>query len=143
MHKVGLGVAVLAAGLVVAPVAACANEAHQRRHQERRDRHQGPGSQLFGCTGQNMSPSLNWSGAPKEPRASSSISTTRTRRPARGFWHWVVFNIPVSTTSLPKNAGDLKAKLMPDGAIQSRTDYGATGYGGMCPPQGDKPHHYH
>jgi Raf kinase inhibitor-like YbhB/YbcL family protein len=36
----------------------------------------------------------------------------------------------------------VKAKLMPDGAVQSRTDYGADGYGGMCPPQGDKPHHY-
>jgi Raf kinase inhibitor-like YbhB/YbcL family protein len=54
----------------------------------------------------------------------------------------VVFNIPVSTTSLPKDAGNVKKKLMPKGAIQSRTDYGADGYGGMCPPQGDKPHHY-
>ena len=52
-------------------------------------------------------------------------------------------NIPASTTSIPKNAGDVKAKLMPEGAIQSRTDYGFDGYGGMCPPKGDKPHHYH
>ncbi len=28
------------------------------------------------------------------------------------------------------------------GAIQSRTDFGADGYGGPCPPAGDKPHHY-
>jgi Raf kinase inhibitor-like YbhB/YbcL family protein len=28
------------------------------------------------------------------------------------------------------------------GAIQSRTDFGTDGYGGPCPPQGDKPHHY-
>jgi phosphatidylethanolamine-binding protein (PEBP) family uncharacterized protein len=48
-------------------------------------------------------------------------------------------NIPASTTSIPKNAGDVKAKLMPEGAIQSRTDYGFDGYGGMCPPKGDKP----
>ena len=26
--------------------------------------------------------------------------------------------------------------------MQSRTDFGATGYGGPCPPQGDKPHRY-
>ena len=32
---------------------------------------------------------------------------------------------------------------MPEGAIQSRTDFGTDGYGGPCPPKGDKPHHYH
>jgi Raf kinase inhibitor-like YbhB/YbcL family protein len=36
----------------------------------------------------------------------------------------------------------VKKKLMPKGAIQSRTDFGADGYGGPCPPTGDKPHHY-
>ncbi|HXW19204.1 MAG TPA: YbhB/YbcL family Raf kinase inhibitor-like protein, partial [Roseiarcus sp.] len=60
-----------------------------------------------------------------------------------GFWHWVVFNIPPDTTSLPKNAGDPKANLMPAGTVQGRTDFGTPGYGGPCPPKGDKPHHYH
>src|SRR6266436_2782941 len=59
-----------------------------------------------------------------------------------GWWHWVVFNIPPGTTSLPKGAGDVKKKLMPKGAIQSRTDFGTAGYGGACPPPGDKPHRY-
>jgi Raf kinase inhibitor-like YbhB/YbcL family protein len=36
----------------------------------------------------------------------------------------------------------VKKKLMPKGAIQSRNDFGAYGYGGPCPPAGDKPHHY-
>ena len=60
----------------------------------------------------------------------------------RGWWHWVVFNIPPNTASLPKGAGDVKKKLMPKGAIQSRTDFETDGYGGPCPPPGDKPHHY-
>jgi hypothetical protein len=38
------------------------------------------------------------------------------------WWHWVVFNIPSATTSLPK------------GAIQSLTDFDADGYDGPCPP---------
>jgi Raf kinase inhibitor-like YbhB/YbcL family protein len=54
----------------------------------------------------------------------------------------VVFNIPPGTKSLPEGAGDVKKKLMPKGAIQSRTDFGAGGYGGPCPPAGDKPHRY-
>ncbi len=66
----------------------------------------------------------------------------RTRQRGSGWWHWVVFNIPPGTTSLPKDAGDVKKKLMPKGAIQSRTDFGSDGYSGPCPPAGDKPHHY-
>ena len=43
---------------------------------------------------------------------------------------------------MPKGGGDVKKTLMPKGAIQSRTDFGASGYGGPCPPPGDKPHRY-
>jgi len=97
----------------------------------------------FGCKGDNISPALNWSGAPKGTK-SYAVSIYDPDAPTgSGWWHWVVFNIPASTTSLPKNAGDASQKLMPEGAVQSRTDFGAAGYGGPCPPTGDKPHHYH
>src|SRR5262249_32304962 len=33
------------------------------------------------------------------------------------------------------------AKL-PQGALQTRTDFGTPGYGGPCPPPGDHPHRY-
>ena len=32
--------------------------------------------------------------------------------------------------------------LLPASAVQSRTDFGKPGYGGPCPPVGDKPHRY-
>ena len=97
----------------------------------------------FGCTGGNISPALNWKGAPAGTKSLALTVYDPDAPTGSGFWHWVVFNIPPSTTSLPKNAGDVKANLMPAGAVQSRTDFGVPGYGGPCPPQGDKPHHYH
>ncbi len=96
----------------------------------------------FGCTGGNISPSLSWSGAPTGTKSLAITLYDPDAPTGSGSRHWVVFNIPASTTSIPKNAGDVKAKLMPEGVIQSRTDYGIDGWGGPCPPQGDKPHHY-
>jgi Raf kinase inhibitor-like YbhB/YbcL family protein len=96
----------------------------------------------FGCTGNNISPSLSWSGAPSATK-SFAVSIYDPDAPTgSGWWHWVVFNIPANVTSLPKGAGDTKSKAVPKGAIQSRTDFGSDGYGGPCPPPGDKPHHY-
>ena len=96
----------------------------------------------FGCTGDNKSPALSWSGAPSGTKSFAVTIYDPDAPTGSGWWHWVVYNIPVSTTSLPKNAGDVAAKLMPEGAIQGRTDFGVGGYGGPCPPPGDKPHHY-
>jgi Raf kinase inhibitor-like YbhB/YbcL family protein len=96
----------------------------------------------FGCTGENISPALSWSGAPANTK-SFAVSIYDPDAPTgSGWWHWVVYNIPAGTTSLPKDAGDPSKGLMPKGAVQSRTDFGSTGYGGPCPPPGDKPHHY-
>ncbi len=97
----------------------------------------------FGCSGKNISPALNWSGAPKETK-SFALSVYDPDAPTgSGFWHWVVFNMPPDVTSLPKGAGDPKSDAAPKSAVQSRTDFGVPGYGGPCPPKGDKPHHYH
>jgi Raf kinase inhibitor-like YbhB/YbcL family protein len=97
----------------------------------------------FGCTGGNVSPALSWSGAPKAAKSFAVTVYDPDAPTGSGWWHWVAYNIPVGTASLPKGAGDPARKLMPEGAIQSRTDFGAPGYGGPCPPAGDKPHHYH
>jgi Raf kinase inhibitor-like YbhB/YbcL family protein len=96
----------------------------------------------FGCTGGNLSPALNWSGVPAGAKSLALTIYDPDAPTGSGWWHWVVFNIPATTASLPKGAGDVKKKLMPNGAIQSRTDFGTGGYGGPCPPPGDKPHHY-
>ncbi|SEE06441.1 phospholipid-binding protein, PBP family [Rhizobiales bacterium GAS188] len=96
----------------------------------------------FGCAGGNVSPQLSWKGAPADTKSLALTVYDPDAPTGSGFWHWVVFNIPPTTPSLPKNAGDPKANLAPAGSVQSRTDYGTPGYGGPCPPKGDKPHHY-
>lgn len=96
----------------------------------------------FGCTGGDISPALNWSGAPAGTKSFAVTVYDPDAPTGSGWWHWVVFNIPANATGLPKNAGNLGANLAPAGSVQSRTDFGKPGYGGPCPPKGDKPHRY-
>jgi Raf kinase inhibitor-like YbhB/YbcL family protein len=96
----------------------------------------------FGCSGGNMSPELAWSGAPDGTK-SFALSVFDPDAPTgSGFWHWVVVNIPPEVTELALDAGNPKANNLPPGARQIRTDFGAPGYGGPCPPTGDHPHRY-
>jgi Raf kinase inhibitor-like YbhB/YbcL family protein len=96
----------------------------------------------FGCSGGNVSPSLTWKGAPSGTKSFAVTVYDPDAPTGSGWWHWVVFNLPPDTTSLPAGAGDPAANKMPAGAVQSRTDFGTPGYGGPCPPSGDKPHRY-
>lgn len=96
----------------------------------------------FGCTGQNISPALKWQNPPAGTKSFAVTVYDPDAPTGSGWWHWVVFNIPATTTNLAKDAGNSNSNLLPEGSIQSRTDYGKPGYGGPCPPTGDKPHRY-
>ena len=104
-----------------------------------------PLAQVFGgmgCTGKNVSPSLNWHGAPEATRSFAVTMYDPDAPTGSGWWHWVVYNIPGNVSALVAGAGDAAKKLLPPGSAQGNTDFGAPGYGGPCPPAGDKPHHY-
>ncbi|CAK0779998.1 DLP12 prophage; periplasmic protein YbcL [Gammaproteobacteria bacterium] len=96
----------------------------------------------FGCQGSNISPELTWQGAPKGTKSFGLTVYDPDAPTGSGWWHWVIFNIPADTTGLKKGAGDAKGKQTPAEVVQSRTDFGQVGYGGPCPPVGDKPHRY-
>ena len=96
----------------------------------------------FGCNGQNVSPELQWSNAPKETKSFAVTVYDPDAPTGSGWWHWLIFNIPPTVNKLPAGAGKPGSKDAPAGSVQSVTDFGQGGYGGPCPPAGDKPHRY-
>ena len=95
----------------------------------------------FGCTGENHSPALAWNNPPAGTKSFVVTMYDPDAPTGSGWWHWVVANIPATATGLPADAGKSGGPALPAGAVQSRTDFGAPGYGGPCPPPG-KPHRY-
>jgi Raf kinase inhibitor-like YbhB/YbcL family protein len=96
----------------------------------------------FGCSGGNVSPALTWSNPPAGTKSFALLMHDPDAPTGSGWWHWVVYNIPATQSSLPTGAGDPQKKLLPAGAVQGRSDFGTAGYGGPCPPPG-APHHYY
>ena len=94
------------------------------------------------CGGMDISPALSWTGAPASTKSFALTLYDPDAPTGSGFWHWVLFNIPVSTHELPKGAGNPAGGAVPAGVVEVRNDYGVAGYGGPCPPPGDKPHRY-
>ena len=93
----------------------------------------------FGCQGGNVSPQLSWSNPPSGTKSFVVTAYDPDAPTGSGWWHWVVYDIPADARELPKGAGG--GTGLPAGAVQGRTDFGAPGYGGACPPPG-KPHRY-
>jgi hypothetical protein len=106
-----------------------------------------PTAQLSGMFkvpgGTDTSPQLSWSGFPKETK-SFVVSMYDPQAPTgSGFTHWVVADIPATTTSLPANAGVPKSAALPSGAFQLNGDAGAPRYIGGAPPAGSGEHDYY
>jgi Raf kinase inhibitor-like YbhB/YbcL family protein len=84
---------------------------------------------------QNPSPALSWKDAPAATKSFVLILHDPDAPMAGGFTHWVLFDIPASTTSLPEN-------FQPGSVgVSGTSGFRRQGYGGPCPPSGV--HHYH
>lgn len=88
----------------------------------------------MGCTGENLSPAFNWSGAPEGTKSFVLTVFDKDAPTGSGWWHWVVYNIPADANGLPAGIG--AGATLPAGAVEGRVDGGAPHYGGPCPPVG-------
>ncbi|MGL4711068.1 MAG: YbhB/YbcL family Raf kinase inhibitor-like protein [Shewanella sp.] len=95
----------------------------------------------FGCQGGNISPQLSWVDAPKGTKAFAVTAYDPDAPTGSGWWHWAVYNLPGTQTSLAQGAGS-HVDTLPKGAITLKNDFGTTDFGGVCPPEGHGVHRY-
>lgn len=99
--------------------------------------------QGFGCKGENVSPALSWSGAPKGTMSFALlVHDPDAPTGGAGWWHWVVYDIPADSSSIAQGAGTADGATLPKGTKQGRTDFGSADWGGPCPPVGHGKHRY-
>ena len=91
----------------------------------------------YTCEGEDLSPPLEWSGAPAGTKSFALIvddpDAPDPAKPQRVYVHWVLFNIPANTTVLDENAS--RGKL-PPGTVTGVNDWDNREWGGPCPPIG-------
>ncbi len=96
----------------------------------------------FGCSGQNISPQISWSGAPLGTKSFAVTVYDPDAPTGSGWWHYVAINIPLSYRALPSGFAATNKFITKDGINQVRNDFGVNNFGGPCPPVGDKAHRY-
>ena len=105
-----------------------------------------PAPQLSGAMGvpggEDVFPQLTWSDFPSETEGFAVTVFDPDAPTASGFWHAALFNLPVTTTSLPAGPGEGKLPALPSGAVVLRNDAGYAGFVGAAPPAGHGPHRY-
>ena len=87
----------------------------------------------YTCDGQNISPPLAWDSVPANAQALALIADDPDA-PGKTWVHWVVFDMPATTKSLPENVPP--QETIAGGGKQGTTDFRKVGYGGPCPPSG-------
>jgi Raf kinase inhibitor-like YbhB/YbcL family protein len=92
----------------------------------------------YTCDGIDISPELRISGIPFNAK-SIVILMFDPDAPGGVFWHWIFYGIKPGQSLIPEN---IAKNDYTDYGINGVNSFGYVGYGGPCPPRGDKPHRY-
>ncbi len=87
----------------------------------------------YSCDGEDISPSLAWSGVP-EGTETLVVIMDDPDAPGGTWDHWVVFNIPAEVKGLEEAQPD--TPQLPSGGVHGKNSWGDKAYGGPCPPRG-------
>jgi len=97
--------------------------------------HQGTIPKLYTCEGKDISPPLTWIGIPAGAKSLVLIvddpDAPDPAAPKMTWVHWVLYNLPVTSTGLNE-----AAQTLPAGTLEGVNNWLRTGYGGPCPPIG-------
>lgn len=88
----------------------------------------------YTCRGQNVNPPINIFNAPKGTQSLTLIMHDPDAV-SGDFLHWLLWDIPPATESIPVNS-------VPVGALQGLNGSGKAIYTGPCPPAGSGTHRY-
>lgn len=91
----------------------------------------------WACGGQDVSPALSWSHAPRGTKTYAVIMDDPDAASGRGGTHWIAYDIPSSVTHLPRNAGNGETNLLVNG-----DSGGVFAYHGPCAEPDAKTHHF-
>src|SRR5699024_9798474 len=88
--------------------------------------------------GDDVSPALSWSDVPEGTKAFAVFchdpDAPLVQNGGYGFVHWVLYNLPASTTALEEGTG---------AGTVGQNNFGNTAYGGPMPPEGHGAHQYY
>lgn len=91
----------------------------------------------FTCEGNDISPPISWSNISPDTKSLVLIvddpDAPDPEAPKMTYVHWVLYNIPVTSTGLIEN---IRERQLPAGSLQGKNGWGKVGYGGPCPPIG-------
>jgi Raf kinase inhibitor-like YbhB/YbcL family protein len=92
---------------------------------------------LYTCEGKDVSPPLEFAGAPQGAKSLALVvhdpDAPDPKAPRMDWVHWVLYGLPPSCAGL---AQGVSAADLPAGTLQGTNDWKKTGYGGPCPPTG-------
>ncbi|WP_026037685.1 YbhB/YbcL family Raf kinase inhibitor-like protein [Salinibacterium sp. PAMC 21357] len=99
-------------------------------------------SGIANAGGEDRSPTLHWHGFPSGTKSFALTVFDPDAPTGSGWWHWAVFNIPASVESLPQDAGNPDAQLMPNGTVTLPNELRLASFQGAAPPAGHGAHRY-